>query len=149
MTTAEELALAERIARQQHAGQKDKQGLDYILHVERVVAAVEGADQEVVAWLHDVIEDTPMSSVQLYQAGISVDNICSVVRVTKMRRPPGMSSDAAYDIFIRSIKRSGDPVALAVKIADVRDHLTRPDQIASMRPRYERALAILTDEPSR
>ena len=144
MTTDEEVALAELISRQRHTGQVDKQGRDYILHVERVVAFVEGNAQKVVAWLHDVIEDTPTSSVDLYQAGISIDNVISVVRVTKMKRPPGMTADEAYERFIRSIKHSGDPVALTVKIADVHDHLTRPDGIESMRPRYERAMQILT-----
>jgi (p)ppGpp synthase/HD superfamily hydrolase len=54
-----ELQLAERIARKAHAGQMDTvTGADYITHVERVVALVEGDEAKAVAWLHDVVEDS-------------------------------------------------------------------------------------------
>jgi hypothetical protein len=52
--------IAERIARVAHAGQKEEStGDDYIHHVERVAALVDGDDAKAVAWLHDVIEDNP------------------------------------------------------------------------------------------
>jgi (p)ppGpp synthase/HD superfamily hydrolase len=53
-----------QIAARAHEGQKDKEGLPYILHPLRVMHAV-----QVVAVLHDVIEDTSVTSEDLRQAG--------------------------------------------------------------------------------
>lgn len=56
--------LAEQIARKFHAGQKYGDE-DYIAHLQEVVAAVQhffpGDERLVIlAWLHDIIEDTEM-----------------------------------------------------------------------------------------
>jgi guanosine-3',5'-bis(diphosphate) 3'-pyrophosphohydrolase len=47
-----------QIAAKAHEGQKDKEGLPYILHPLRVVHRVQGEEAQIVAVLHDVIEDT-------------------------------------------------------------------------------------------
>ena len=51
---------AKALAYRAHAGQVDKAGRPYIEHVARVAAAVSYEPAaEVVAWLHDVLEDSP------------------------------------------------------------------------------------------
>ena len=51
------LERAKRFAQECHAGQVDKAGYDYIDH-DRVADAVkDDVDAEIVAWLHDVLED--------------------------------------------------------------------------------------------
>lgn len=129
-------ALAEGIARSAHAGQKDKQGNDYIHHVERVVALVTTPQQRAVAWLHDVLEDCPdVSASRLLRVGIPPNIVISVIRLTR-------DPDVAYQDYIDSLIESCDHVAQAVKLADLRDHL-RPGCPERLRPRYMAALAAL------
>jgi ADP-ribosyl-[dinitrogen reductase] hydrolase len=56
---------ARELATTAHAGQVDKVGAPYIEHPARVAgrvrAAGDGEDAEVVAWLHDVVEDTEIT----------------------------------------------------------------------------------------
>ena len=67
--TDEMIGWAENIARTMHEGQTDKLGEPYIRHVQAVAELVEAnwpSEQFVhhgivVAWLHDVVEDTPMT----------------------------------------------------------------------------------------
>ena len=51
-----EKALA--IAVEAHRGQKDRAGKPYILHPLRVMGRVSTEDEQIVAILHDVVEDT-------------------------------------------------------------------------------------------
>lgn len=138
-----QLAIAERIAREAHAGQKDTvTGADYITHIERVVAAVEGDDAKAVAWLHDVLEDCPTwTGGALNKAGIPGYIVEAVIELTRVSQQP-------YDHYIRDLAISGNPLALAVKIADLRDHL-RPNCPERLRPRYEAALKALTESTNR
>src|SRR5438874_7380825 len=77
-----------QIAAQAHAGQRDKGGLPYILHPLRVMMAVEGEEGQIVAVLHDVLEDTAVTAEDLRQAGFSERVIATVLCVT---RPKGES----------------------------------------------------------
>jgi (p)ppGpp synthase/HD superfamily hydrolase len=59
MADADDLVVrAERFATRWHAGQTDKLGAPYISHPRRVAARLTVPEQQVVAWLHDVLEDT-------------------------------------------------------------------------------------------
>jgi (p)ppGpp synthase/HD superfamily hydrolase len=130
---------AEAIARAAHAGAVDKAGNDYILHVSRVVDGVDGDEAKAVAWLHDVIEDTPLTEADLRAAGIS-EPVLDAVRL--LTEADGKTTEAIYAAYIERIRASGNPLALAVKLADLRDHLD-PNVPPRLRPRYERALAVL------
>ena len=46
------------LAVHQHAGQVDKGGQPYILHPLRVMLQLQQPDQQIVAVLHDILEDT-------------------------------------------------------------------------------------------
>ena len=133
------ISIAERIARAAHRFQiEESTGDDYIRHIERVVALVEGDDAKAVAWLHDVLEDTPLMPFDLNQADIPQDILCAVVNLTHRKHE-------TYAAYIRRLKDSDDPLALAVKIADLRDHF-RPNCPVRLRPRYEKAWLVLTGE---
>jgi hypothetical protein len=135
-----EVQIAERIARQVHEGQTEEYtGDDYIHHIERVVALVDGDQAKAVAWLHDVIEDTDVSAGELSRAGMS-DTIIDVVLL--LTRDPDRDS-CTYAEYIEHIRQTRNPLALAVKCADLIDHL-RPHCPARLRPRYEKALKSLT-----
>jgi (p)ppGpp synthase/HD superfamily hydrolase len=136
--------VAEDVARAAHAGQIDKAGRPYIGHVERVVAAVPTDEAKAVAWLHDVIEDTPIGPGQLWDKGIDWGTILSVRTLTK--RPDERGNDG-YAAYIDRVIASDDRIAIVVKLADIRDHLNNPGCPEGLRPRYERALAKLTALP--
>ena len=136
MADESEIVIAERIARAAHAGQTEQStGDDYIHHIERVVAMVDGDPAQAVAWLHDVLEDTAMTAADLRRAGISSRVVAAVWWLTRRECD-------SYPAYIERLKASGDPLALVVKIADLRDHL-RPNCPPSLRPRYEAAWEAL------
>jgi hypothetical protein len=127
---------AERIAREAHAGQVDKVGNDYILHVERVAGMVDGDEAKAVAWLHDVVEDTSVTMADLRAEGFSKD-ILTALRLLTRR-----DDEVSYAHYIEDIRASGNPLAVAVKVGDLRDHLD-PNCPERLRPRYESAIEAL------
>lgn len=137
----DESELAERIARQKHAGQTEEStGDEYIRHIERVVALVEG-EAKAAAWLHDVIEDTDTTAEYLLSAGISDRTVRAVLLLTRIKETE------TYAAYIERLNDSGDAVAIRVKIADLKDHL-RPNCPPRLRPRYENAWSVLVTEPA-
>jgi (p)ppGpp synthase/HD superfamily hydrolase len=135
MTDESEVAIAERIARLAHVSRSKK-----LHHVERVVALVEAAHHEqvtAVAWLHDVIEDSELTTDDLLERGISASVVEAVRLLTRDERDD-------YTTYVERVSGSRNALAITVKIADLRDHL-RPGCPPEKRPRYERALARLDD----
>src|SRR5215831_14727116 len=106
-----EMATIERalqIAAKAHEGQKDKEGLPYILHPLRVMQRVEGEQAQIVAVLHDVIEDTAVTADDLRQAGFSEQVIAAVVCVTHRK-------DESYADYV--VRCKANEVARRVKLA--------------------------------
>jgi (p)ppGpp synthase/HD superfamily hydrolase len=128
------LERALEIACRAHAGKVDKAGEPYILHVMRVVLGCSGTEVRIVAALHDVLEDTPLSVDTLRLAGFSEPVVEAVVLLT--RTPP-----YEYAPYIEALKIN--PLAREVKLVDLRDHLDRPGLTPSHRRRYEKARSIL------
>ncbi|PGA49505.1 GTP pyrophosphokinase, partial [Bacillus thuringiensis] len=64
------IKIAHEIAKKAHAGQVDKAGIDYIKHPEAVASFVNTAEEKATAYLHDVLEDTEITTVDLLNAGI-------------------------------------------------------------------------------
>src|SRR5205823_8876269 len=71
-----------QIAAQAHEGQKDKEGLPYILHPLRAMLRVQGEEAQIVAVLHDVIEDTSVTADDLLRAGFGEEVVAAVLCVT-------------------------------------------------------------------
>ena len=117
------IAAAIRIAADAHASQLDKDGRPYILHPIAVMMNVPPGDAQVVAVLHDVVEDTTVTMDDLARAGFSEPILASLRLVTHAKDEP-------YAQYV--IRCKADPVARAVKLADLRDN-TRPER-ALMRP---------------
>jgi hypothetical protein len=135
---------AVELARRFHAGATDKAGRPYLGHIQRVVDAVTTHDAKLAAALHDLLEDTPLTSTDLLAAGCPPRVIAAVEALTRK-----FAED--YEAFVR--RAGGDPIAHEVKLADIADNaddarlaLLEPDQAARLRTKYERARAILSSE---
>ena len=128
------------IAAKAHRGQVDKAGAPYILHVLRVMLRMTDETEMVVGVLHDIIEDTPWTGVDLAAEGFPPE----VVRVIQLlSRDEGES----YEDFISRL--APDPLARRVKIADIEDNMDL-SRIASVSQedrerldRYQQALQAL------
>jgi GTP diphosphokinase / guanosine-3',5'-bis(diphosphate) 3'-diphosphatase len=59
------LETAIALAAAAHAGQTDKAGQPYILHPLRVMLCMQTNAERMVAVLHDVVEDTPLTLADL------------------------------------------------------------------------------------
>lgn len=128
---------AVEIASQAHAGVKDKQGEPYLLHPIRVMMGVEGEAAQIVAVLHDVVEDTDVTLDDIRNGGFSDEVIAALTLVTHERDQPY----ADYVIACRANK-----VARQVKLSDLRDNtslsrlLVRPDKYKTDALRMQRYL---------
>jgi hypothetical protein len=120
-----------QIAAKAHEGQKDKEGLPYILHPLRVMMAVEGEEAQVVAVLHDVVEDTSVTPDDLRQAGFSEGVLAAVACVTHRKGEP-------YADYV--VRCKGNEVARRVKLADLGDN-ARPDRTILRPQRLQQDLA--------
>jgi guanosine-3',5'-bis(diphosphate) 3'-pyrophosphohydrolase len=108
------LERAIEIAARAHAGQVDKAGAPYILHPLRLMLAVQGEHQRMAAVLHDVVEDTSVTLEDLQREGFPAAVVDAVRALTKL---PGEGRIAAAH------RAAADPVARAVKLADVSDNM--------------------------
>src|SRR5580704_7961210 len=120
-----------QIAAQAHEGQKDKEGLPYILHPLRVMSRVEGEEAQIVAILHDVVEDTSVTMDDLRRAGFSEAILVAVECVTH-------SKDQPYAEYVIACKNN--PIARQVKLGDLADNC-RLDRTILRPQRLQRDLA--------
>lgn len=133
------ITVAKQIAIEAHKGQKRKySGEDYINHPRRVAEKFSTEDSQVIAWLHDVLEDSDFTSGDLFVAGIKTELIEIIECLTKQE-------DENYFNFIMRIKDIH--AARIIKIADIRDNL-RDSREGSLRDKYLLALYILEDQES-
>ena len=124
-----------------HAGQKDRYGQPYILHVIRVVARLFDPPAQMAAALHDVVEDTAVTLDELRLMGYSEAVLAAVECVTRR-------NNETYEQFIERI--APNPLAVRVKLADVEDNMDlrrggvlRAEDLERV-ARYQRAWKRLT-----
>jgi hypothetical protein len=73
------------LAAHYHLGQVDKAGRPYIEHIIAVIAAVKSPDGKIVAALHDIVEDTNMTLIDLCYAGFSERVVDAVGALTRKK----------------------------------------------------------------
>ena len=120
-----------QIAAQAHEGQKDKEGLPYILHPVRVMMGVQGGEAQIVAVLHDVIEDTSVTAEDLRKAGFSEEVVAAVLCVTHRKDEP-------YADHV--VRCKGNEIARGVKLSDLTDNW-RLDRMILRPQRFEADVA--------
>lgn len=103
------------IAAATHAGQTDKGSAPYILHPLRVMLRVAPGTQQIVAVLHDVVEesDGKITFDDLAREGFSQEVIDGVRAVSRIE-------GESYEDFIS--RAALNPVGKAVKLADLAEN---------------------------
>jgi len=150
LAQAERLAGDERVAQAlylaatAHRGQRDRAGKPYIFHPLHLALAAGNAEERCVALLHDVLEDTDVTSEQLSQHGFGARIVRAVTLLTRR-------SDETYEQFI--LRVAGDRLASRVKLLDLAHNsdLSRlpgapSEQDLARQRRYAAATATLRAE---
>jgi (p)ppGpp synthase/HD superfamily hydrolase len=135
---------AAALAAAAHAGQTDKAGAPYISHPARVAASVAqyGPEAQIVAWLHDVPEDTPVTVAEI-EAEFGPQIAAAVAAITKVE-------GESLETYLAKV--ATEPLAVIVKIADVSDN-SSPERLAKLpeatqvrlTAKYAKALALLAE----
>lgn len=102
------------IATQAHAGQTDKSGKPYILHVLRVMMKGKTEEEMMCGILHDLVEDTDWSFEKLKEEGFPEAVINALELVTR-------KNNESYSDFIERI--TGNDLAIRVKLNDLEDNM--------------------------
>ena len=124
-----------------HMGQGDKGGSPYILHPLRLLAKFRDPTLQLIAILHDVVEDSPVTLQNLLDEGFSQTVVDAVDALT--RRP-----EEPYEHLIA--RAAENDLAKQIKLADLEDHMDLCryqylDEEGMLRSqRYHRAYRILT-----
>lgn len=107
---------AYKIAEKAHEGQVDKAGVDYIQHPVRVSKRFKENDYNcrIVALLHDVLEDSHMTSEDLANEGFPKHIVRAVECLTR-------NDGEDYSDFI--LRCSSNKTAARVKLEDLNDNL--------------------------
>lgn len=128
---------AYQLSAKAHAGQIRRDGEAYFAHVCRVAANFKAqSDEIIVAWLHDVVEDSEIS-LDLIETYFGRDIATAVDAITRR-------AGETYQQYI--FRCSENRLATIVKIADLRDHLAaeRVQNIPeSMVRKYKKSLLQL------
>lgn len=122
-----------------HAGQVDKVGFPYSLHVLNVALALEPDLGLMCAGvLHDVIEDCDLSATDLRERGVADETIRIVEILTR-------KNGETYDAFVERI--STDARAVKVKLADI-SHNLRADRMRRLPDQQRQALTAKYEQAS-
>ena len=142
MSYSTDVEAAKALATKMHKGQTDKAGLPYITHPKRVAARLENPEAEVVAWLHDTVEDTPLTLSEI-SAQFGLETAAAVDAVSRR-------DGETWNDYLCRVK--ANPIARQVKISDLIDNsnlgripaVTMKD--VKRQAKYNKALQMLMEE---
>ena len=124
-TLTQLVSKAVAIAAIAHQDQVDKANAPYILHPLRLLLRGQTAYEQIVAVLHDVVEDSAWTLEQLAAEGFPPETIAALDCLTRR-------SDETYDEFIERVLTN--PLATQVKRYDLEDNMTLT-RMANLRDR--------------
>ena len=137
------LESARLLSKKAHSNQVDKAGVDYFSgHISAVVSGVTSTKEKIVAYLHDIVEDTDITIDKIYEEfGKEIGN--AVKAITK-------SGELDYTEYIEGIK--ANELARAVKIADLKHNMdlsrlkeVREKDVKRVK-KYRKVLGVLEGE---
>lgn len=115
---SDQIQIARTLAHVKHVGQLRRDGkTPYIMHLVDVVQRLDGEHDRVIAaaWLHDILEKTTTSILDLQKADLHPQVIETVIILTKDKSQP-------YDEYITCLCRHSD--ARIIKRADIISNLS-------------------------
>lgn len=123
-----------------HREQVDKSGEAYIKHIFRVAGSTP-TEYIPVALLHDVFEDflhvDSEDDIKLMMPLLEDKEVHALWLLTRQE-------GVQYETYIRAIADSGSEIAIAVKIADIKDHLRDTSSLSDTHiERYKQAFKHL------
>ena len=127
------------LAVKHHGNQLDKSGELYILHPLRVMLKFNEYNLQIVAILHDILEDTDITAEYLSELGVTDECLQAIIALTR-------KDNSLYIEYIINLRENA--LAKQVKIEDLKDNLleTRiagiPNKLIN---RYNMALTILSE----
>jgi len=133
---------AMKIAYAAHMWQTDKSGIPYIYHPIHLAEQMQDEYTTCVALLHDVIEDSDVTFLQLTAEGFPEEVLDALRLMTHEKGVPYMD-------YVRGIKEN--PIAAAVKLADLKHNsdLTRldhiDDKVKQRAEKYKKAIELLRE----
>ena len=104
---------AKLISRLAHKGQFDRQGEPYYKHPETVAAGVMTDDEKIVAYLHDVVEDTDVTEEEI--RAVFGDDIADAVALMTH------DENESYESYVKRIAEN--EIARHVKMSDLRHNM--------------------------
>lgn len=127
---------ARHISIQAHVDQTRWNGDAYVTHPIQVAESLYADDEKVVAYLHDVVEDTDVTLDMLRDFGFTEVQVLAVDSVTRR------DSESYLEFVLRS---SRNHIGRRVKAADIRDNLRDlgGDTNRQRKEKYELALWIV------
>lgn len=138
MQTEQHLQHAIQIASNAHDGQMDKLGNPYVSHCRRVASLLVSDEERVVAYLHDVPEKASAWTIdRLREEGFSAAVVAAVDALTRR-------AGEGDEEFVR--RAISNPLAKAVKRADLEDNLVQAEEAGQPTDKYIRGLEIVTDD---
>lgn len=129
------------IALEAHRDVKQRNGEPYILHPLTLMLRVQGLHAQMVAVLHDVVEDSPLTLDDLRARGIPPEVVAAVDALTRRE-------GESYEQFIQRILPNR--LACVVKLADIEHNMdvrrlpSLTDKDAARLARYHAAWALLS-----
>ena len=142
MSYSIDVAAAKALATKAHEGQIDKAGLPYITHPERVASRMENPEAQVIGWLHDTVEDTPITLRDI-ETTFGPETAAAVDAISRRDGEP-------WSDYLDRV--AANPMARQVKISDLIDnsnlnripHVTLKD--VERQKKYNKALKKLLEE---
>lgn len=131
---------AMKLCYEAHKNQKDKGGMPYVFHPLHLAEQMTTEETAIAALLHDVVEDTEITLDDITEMGFPSSVIDALALLTH-------KESVQYMDYVAKIK--SNPIALAVKLADLRHNsdLTRlncVDECALERvKKYHAAIELL------
>lgn len=126
-----------RLAYKFHGKQTRRDGkLLYTSHLERVYKRVAGDFYaELLAWVHDLLEDTAATVQDLYDAGLPDMVVWAAEAMNHKKGVP-------YDVYIKRVRTNA--LAVSVKLPDILDNITgQPTKHQLLK--YANAITLLLD----
>ena len=101
----DQIQLAQQICQEAHYGQVDKAGQPYYLHPFAVADMCETEEEKVVAYLHDVLEDSEHDAVNTLTKGLDEDYMQYIDRISQNKLATSVKlADLSHNMDISRIE---------------------------------------------